>query len=132
MKRTLFVDYDSDENLISVGPIKKHPNEEFKPNPILDMGILCEAVSILIRICHDEKIKDQSKSLKDCINHLQKAFINENLKAHVVGLAREQSQSRTEITEKIQKIQKYIETNEISKKEISDELENIIQKIKEI
>lgn len=79
MQRLLVVDVDTDrKDTIIVGPMKRFENEEIQAKPLLDMGCLCEAICLMIRICHNSNLKDQSDSIRDCIDHLKKGFIDEN------------------------------------------------------
>jgi hypothetical protein len=79
MQRLLVVDIDTDrKDTIIVGPMKRFENEEIQAKPLLDMGCLCEALCLMIRICHNSHLKDQSDSIRDCIDHLKKGFIEEN------------------------------------------------------
>lgn len=66
---------------VKVGPVS---DKKVEPNPVLDMGILCEAVCTLIRICHKAGIKDESNALRDCLNHLSKGFIDESYKVDLL------------------------------------------------
>lgn len=78
MKRNLFIDYDdSKQPFISMGLVKKYANEEIKIDPALDMAILCEAICMLIHVCHQNDIKKDADSLRDCIKHLKEGFIDE-------------------------------------------------------
>jgi hypothetical protein len=71
MKRVLVVDLDTDrEKQIKIGLIDK----DEKPNPILDMGVLCEAVVTLIHLCHQANIKSDSESVRNCIRHITNGF----------------------------------------------------------
>lgn len=90
MKRRIVIDLDSErKQTIKMGPIQIYENEEIKPDPILDMAVLCEGICTLIHLCHREKIKKDSDSLRDCIKHLKdgfseagyKAFMSEDAKA---------------------------------------------------
>ncbi len=85
MKRRLIVDYDDErkEGAIMIGPIAEHENQKMEAKPLLDMGILCEAVCTLIHICNKKDIKKDSDSLKDCIEHLKKGFMDETYKVKV-------------------------------------------------
>lgn len=81
MRRTLVVDIDySRKDCVHIGPMKNFNNETIKPDPILDMACLCEAVCTMIHLCHNEGIKDESLSLRDCINHLKKGFVDETFR----------------------------------------------------
>jgi superoxide dismutase len=85
MQRRLLVEFNTEaENKIQIGPVIIFENQEIKPEPLLDMAILCEAVCTMIHLCHNEKIKDQVASLTDCINHLKKGFIDETYKTDLI------------------------------------------------
>jgi hypothetical protein len=88
MKRTLVVEctLNGDKGMVMVGPAA---NGKVDPDPILDTGILCEAICTLIRICHKSGIKDESDSVRDCIDHLKKGFIDETFKVEVGNLTSE-------------------------------------------
>jgi len=79
MKRSLMIQLDTEDETghIKIGPISETPVE---PDPILDMGILCEALCVLIRICHKAGVKSESDALRDCIKHLKDGFMDETLK----------------------------------------------------
>jgi hypothetical protein len=80
MKRTLMIQFDTEDETgtIKIGPVSEDKNQE--PNPLLDMDILCEALGTLIRLCHKVGIKDESDAMRDCIKYLQDRFIDENYK----------------------------------------------------
>jgi hypothetical protein len=87
MKRKLIVDFDDQrENQIMIGPVSEYPNHEIKVEPIFDMGLLCEAVCTMIHLCNKQGIKKDSESLKDCIDHLKKGFIDETYKTDMKDL----------------------------------------------
>jgi hypothetical protein len=71
------LDTEDETGHIKIGPISKTTLE---PNPILDMGILCEALCVLIRICGKAGVKSEAQALRDCIKHLKDGFIDESLK----------------------------------------------------
>jgi predicted HAD superfamily Cof-like phosphohydrolase len=85
VKRILIVDIDTDRvDTIRIGPMQRFENEKIEPNPVSDMSVLCEAVCTMIHLCHQEGIKDESQSLRDCIKHLQDGFVAPGYKAHLV------------------------------------------------
>lgn len=73
---------EGEHGTVKVGPVS---NEKIEPNPVLDMGILCEAVCTLIRICHKAGIKDESSALRDCLKHITQGFIDESYKVELLG-----------------------------------------------
>ena len=89
MKRKLIIDVDSDrKQAVIIGPIKTYTNETVIPNPILDMGVLCEALVTMIHLCHQEGIKKDSDSIRDCIDHLKKGFAESGYKGYLSDEAR--------------------------------------------
>jgi hypothetical protein len=83
MKRTLMVecDLEKENGTVKIGMVS---DKEEDPNPLLDMGILCEALCTLIRICHKAKIKNEADALRDCINHLRQGFVDETYKVDLL------------------------------------------------
>jgi hypothetical protein len=73
------LDTEDETGSIKIGPVSDMIQE---PNPVLDMGILCEALCTLIRICHKAGVKDEVEALRDCIKHLQTGFIDETYKVN--------------------------------------------------
>ena len=71
---------DAHENHIRMGPVQQFENEELRPDPLLDMSILCEAVSAMIKVCDNGGIKKESDSLRYCIKHLTDAFADPSFK----------------------------------------------------
>jgi hypothetical protein len=71
------LDTEDETGHIKIGPVSETEEE---PNPLLDMGILCEALCVLIRICHKAEVKSESDALRDCIKHLKDGFMDETLK----------------------------------------------------
>jgi len=55
-------------------------NPRQKPNPVLDMATLCEGIVLLIRAANKDGIKKEADSLRDCLNHLKKGFVDESYK----------------------------------------------------
>jgi len=84
MKRRLMIEVDteSDRDKIAVGPIPFHPGDKIEADPLIDMGVIAEALCLMIKICHNNGIKDESESIRDCISHLKQGFIDETYKAH--------------------------------------------------
>lgn len=102
MKRKLIVDVDSErKKSIIIGPIKEHPNQEMKPDPILDMAVLCEAVVTMIHLCHQENIKKDADSLRDCIKHLKDGFVEAGYKCYIPDEAKEEITLREAIENKL-------------------------------
>lgn len=85
MKRSLMIQLDTEDETghIKIGPVSETALE---PDPVLDMGILCEALCVLIRICHKAGVKSESDALRDCIKHLKDGFMDETLKTELVKL----------------------------------------------
>lgn len=82
MKRVLVIDLDTErEETIRIGPMGSFENE--KPDPIGDMSVICEALVTMIRLCHNEGIKDESESIRDCIKHLKMGFVDETYKTEL-------------------------------------------------
>ena len=63
--------------------MQQFENEHIQPNPVYDMACFCEAVCLMIHICHKEGIKNEADSLRDCIKHLKHGFIDETFKARL-------------------------------------------------
>jgi hypothetical protein len=84
MKNTLTIIMDTEaEDTILIGkPQNMQPNtpEEMADMVLLDMGTLCEALVVTIRTGHVMEIKDESDSIRDCIHHIQQAFVDSELK----------------------------------------------------
>lgn len=82
MKRKLLIDLDdSRAQQIMIGPVQDSPNQKVKPQPLFDMGLLCEALCTMIHLCDKEGIEKDHVSLEKCISHLKKGFIDESYKA---------------------------------------------------
>ena len=97
MRRKLIIDLDSERKAtIKMGPIKTYENEEVKPNPVLDMGILCEGICTLIHLCHQEKIQKDSDSLRACIKHLKDGFSEAGYKAYMPEEAKTEYENQIE------------------------------------
>ena len=58
--------------------------EETKELMILDMTTLCEALCTLIHVAHTSGYKEDYKSLKDCIKHLEDGFSDSSYKTENV------------------------------------------------
>ena len=81
MRRVLVVDLDTDrEETIRIGPMQTYENEKIQPDPVADMAVLCEALVTMIRLCHNEGIRDESESMRKCMDHIKKGFVDESYK----------------------------------------------------
>jgi hypothetical protein len=85
------LDTEDETGTIKIGPVSDTAKD---PDPVLDMGILCEALCTLIRICHKTGVKDEAQALRDCIKHLQDGFIDETYKADVMKKIEESDRVR--------------------------------------
>jgi len=75
MKRILKIDYDDDrEETVLIGPMQIKGEKEIRPDPVMDMVVLCEAVCTMIHVCHQANIQKDSISVKQCIDHIQRGF----------------------------------------------------------
>ncbi len=80
MKRIVEVDFDSERR---EGIMIGHPEGQ-SIDIVADMAVLCEGLCTLIHQANTEGSKKDSDSLADCINHLQKGFIDSSYKTEKV------------------------------------------------
>ena len=83
MKNTLIIKLDTGQKeSIQIGkpesPVDLTP-EKLAKLVLTDIGTLCEALVVTIRVAHQMGIKDESKSLRDAIDHIQKAFVDPDM-----------------------------------------------------
>jgi len=81
MNIALIIDIDTEresESIITIQQVKRIGDKVKPTDPnadiITEMAALCEAVCTLIHVADQNNIKESSKSLRDCINHLQNGF----------------------------------------------------------
>jgi hypothetical protein len=75
MRRTIIIDYNTERNPdLVISPVQLYENEEVIADPVMDMDILCEAVSTMIKLCHAEGLKKDSEGIRHCIEKLKKSF----------------------------------------------------------
>ena len=48
-----------------------------KSDPVKEMAWLCEGIVLLIKSAHKDGVKNESDSMRDCIRHLNKGFVDE-------------------------------------------------------
>jgi len=81
MRRTIMIDFNSERNPdMVVSPVQIYENEKIEADPLLDIDVLCESVTTLIKLCHEEGIQKDSVSIKHCIDKLKEGFINTSFK----------------------------------------------------
>lgn len=78
-KKVIVVDYDRDRNPPMIVAYTD-PNIKER-NPVEDMAILCEAICTLIHAANTMGVKPDYQSVKDCIDHFKKGFMDESYKA---------------------------------------------------
>lgn len=81
MKKKLLIDLDTERKGGSV--LVLYPDTGEKLDPVLDMATLCEAVCTIIHAAHDAGIKKDFESVRDCIEHIKKGFIDESYIAYI-------------------------------------------------
>jgi len=79
VNKRIIIDYDSER----CPPLIVGYDKDYSPDPVQDMGITCEAICTMIHTAHKLGIKDDFKSIEDCINHLKKGFIDETYRVGV-------------------------------------------------
>ena len=80
IKNSLTIILDtSKKDCIQVGKFEGNPpqsQEELEAMILLDMGTICEALVAIIRSAHTSGIKNEADSMRDCIQHLNEAFVD--------------------------------------------------------
>lgn len=86
MRRTLKIEYNSDEHSYDLNKpnIKVETYKNAEQNPVLDMIVLCEALVLLIHAAHKEGFKKDYESVKSCINHIKKGFVDESFRVEKI------------------------------------------------
>jgi hypothetical protein len=59
---------------------------DMKDDPVTVMAALCEALICVIRAADKENIKKDFESMEDCINHIQKGFMDPDYEAGITNL----------------------------------------------
>lgn len=107
MKNIIIVDIDTDRDpVVQIGKTDASElpknKEEARESILKDMACLCEAVSTLIHAAHQSGMKDSADSLRDCINHLERGFVDGSYEAKVTKVEeiKEENQTDPEVDNK--------------------------------
>jgi len=79
VNKKIIIDYDGERT----PPLIIAYNREMEPDPVQDMALTCEALCTMIHTANKLGLKEDFKSIKDCIDHLKKGFIDETYRVGV-------------------------------------------------
>jgi hypothetical protein len=90
MKNILIIDIDTERNPVvqlgkpSASDLPKN-KDEAEATILMDMACICEGLSTLIHAADQSGYKPSHESLKDCITHLERSFVDTSYTTEILG-----------------------------------------------